>query len=87
MRRGFFGCKWKNDEIIYDFRDRGDSDGGGRGCGRRIRGPVHPQLSYDPTRELYKAINAAFIEDWKAKTGETATLKPRMAVREHRRGR
>ena len=23
-------------------------------------------VSYDPTRELYKAINAAFAEDWKA---------------------
>ena len=28
-------------------------------------------VSYDPTRELYKAINAAFAADWKAKTGET----------------
>ena len=28
-------------------------------------------VSYDPTRELYKAINAAFVADWKAKTGET----------------
>lgn len=27
-------------------------------------------VSYDPTRELYKAINPAFIADWKAKTGE-----------------
>jgi len=28
-------------------------------------------VSYDPTRELYKAIDAAFAADWKAKTGET----------------
>ena len=27
-------------------------------------------VSYDPTRELYKAINPAFTEEWKAKTGE-----------------
>jgi sulfate transport system substrate-binding protein len=27
-------------------------------------------VSYDPTRELYKAVNQAFIKDWKAKTGE-----------------
>lgn len=27
-------------------------------------------VSYDPTRELYKAINAAFAADWKTKTGE-----------------
>ncbi len=28
-------------------------------------------VSYDPTRELYEAINAAFVADWKAKTGQT----------------
>lgn len=27
-------------------------------------------VSYDPTRELYKAINPAFVAEWKAKTGE-----------------
>jgi len=32
-------------------------------------------VSYDPTRELYKAINAAFADEWKAKTGETVTVK------------
>ena len=32
-------------------------------------------VSYDPTRELYKAINAAFVADWKTKTGETATIQ------------
>ena len=32
-------------------------------------------VSYDPTRELYKAINAAFADEWKAKTGETVTIK------------
>jgi sulfate/thiosulfate-binding protein len=32
-------------------------------------------VSYDPTRELYKAINAAFAADWKAKTGEVLTIK------------
>ena len=31
-------------------------------------------VSYDPTRELYKAVNEAFIKDWKAKTGETITI-------------
>jgi sulfate/thiosulfate-binding protein len=31
-------------------------------------------VSYDPTRELYKAIDAAFAADWKAKTGETVTV-------------
>jgi sulfate/thiosulfate-binding protein len=32
-------------------------------------------VSYDPTRELYKAIDAAFAADWKAKTGETVKIK------------
>lgn len=31
--------------------------------------------SYDPTRELYKAINAAFAADWKTKTGETIAIQ------------
>jgi sulfate transport system substrate-binding protein len=32
-------------------------------------------VSYDPTRELYKAVNEAFIKDWKAKTGETIRIE------------
>ncbi|MEX3978912.1 sulfate ABC transporter substrate-binding protein [Paraburkholderia sp. EG287A] len=32
-------------------------------------------VSYDPTRELYQDINEAFIKQWKAKTGETLTIK------------
>ena len=32
-------------------------------------------VSYDPTRELYREINQAFADDWKAKTGETVSLK------------
>ena len=31
-------------------------------------------VSYDPTRELYKAENAAFAAQWKAKTGQTLTI-------------
>jgi sulfate/thiosulfate-binding protein len=31
-------------------------------------------VSYDPTRELYKAVNAAFAAEWKAKTGETVSV-------------
>lgn len=30
--------------------------------------------SYDPTRELYKAINSAFAAQWKAKTGDNLTI-------------
>jgi sulfate/thiosulfate transport system substrate-binding protein len=31
-------------------------------------------VSYDPTRELYQAINPAFVAQWKAKTGQTVTI-------------
>jgi sulfate transport system substrate-binding protein len=32
-------------------------------------------VSYDPTRELYQDFNKAFAAHWKAKTGETVTIK------------
>lgn len=32
-------------------------------------------VSYDPTRELYVDYNAAFAKYWKAKTGDTVTIK------------
>ncbi|UCV21225.1 sulfate ABC transporter substrate-binding protein [Ferribacterium limneticum] len=32
-------------------------------------------VSYDPTRELYQEYNVAFAKHWKAKTGETVTIK------------
>jgi len=32
-------------------------------------------VSYDPTRELYQDYNAAFVKYWKAKTGQTVTIK------------
>ena len=32
-------------------------------------------VSYDPTRELYKAVNEAFIKDWKAKGGGNVTIE------------
>jgi len=31
-------------------------------------------VSYDPTRELYRAVNTAFAADWKARTGDTLTI-------------
>jgi sulfate/thiosulfate transport system substrate-binding protein len=31
-------------------------------------------VSYDPTRELYQAVNTAFASDWKAKTGRTVVI-------------
>ena len=32
-------------------------------------------VSYDPTRELYKDYNQAFAKHWKAETGETVTVQ------------
>jgi sulfate/thiosulfate transport system substrate-binding protein len=32
-------------------------------------------VSYDPTRELYEAYNAAFIKYWKGKSGQTVSIK------------
>ncbi len=32
-------------------------------------------VSYDPTRELYKAYNAQFAADWKVKTGQDLTVR------------
>ncbi len=38
-------------------------------------GPAILNVSDDPTRELYKQINPAFVADWKAKTGEAVELQ------------
>jgi sulfate transport system substrate-binding protein len=32
-------------------------------------------VSYDPTREFYQEINAAFAKSWEAKTGDTVTIQ------------
>jgi sulfate transport system substrate-binding protein len=32
-------------------------------------------VSYDPTRELYKDVNAAFAAAWKAKTGQDLDIQ------------
>lgn len=32
-------------------------------------------VSYDPTRELYQALNDVFAKEWQAKTGETITIQ------------
>src|SRR5215510_10088521 len=31
-------------------------------------------VSYDPTRELYQEVNAAFAKSWKTKTGDNVTI-------------
>ena len=37
--------------------------------------PALLNVSYDPTREFYAEFNKAFAADWKAKTGETVTIR------------
>lgn len=32
-------------------------------------------VSYDPTRELYRAVNAAFTAEWQQKTGQKLTIR------------
>ena len=36
---------------------------------------VLTNVSYDPTRELYKAINEAFAKQWQASTGQKVTVR------------
>jgi sulfate/thiosulfate-binding protein len=36
---------------------------------------VLTNVSYDPTRELYKAINEAFAKQWQARTGQKVTVR------------
>jgi sulfate transport system substrate-binding protein len=45
-----------------------------------LAGPAHADgsllnVSYDPTRELYRDVDAAVAADWKAKTGESVSVK------------
>ena len=41
----------------------------------RAAGVTLLNVSYDPTRELYQQIDAAFAAAWHAKTGETVTIR------------
>ena len=48
--------------------------------GLSLAGELHAQktllnVSYDPTRELYKEFNTAFIKYWQSKTGESVSFK------------
>ncbi len=36
---------------------------------------VLTNVSYDPTRELYKALNEAFAKEWQASTGQKVTVR------------
>ena len=46
-----------------------------RGQAQAASGPVTLlNVSYDPTRELYKAINVAFAASWKGRTGQDVVI-------------
>ncbi len=45
------------------------------GAGQALAQTSMLNVSYDPTRELYRAIDEAFAADWKAKTGETIAIR------------
>ena len=45
------------------------------GAGGNGNGIVLTNVSYDPTRELYQAINPAFAAYWKQKTGKDVTFR------------
>jgi sulfate transport system substrate-binding protein len=48
----------------------------GGGPARAAAGEVQLlNVSYDPTRELYEAVNAAFARQWKARTGQDVVVK------------
>jgi len=40
-----------------------------------VAGQTLLNVSYDPTRELYKAVNKAFLADWKEKGGEDIEIQ------------
>jgi sulfate/thiosulfate-binding protein len=40
-----------------------------------VRSQTILNVSYDPTRELYRDINSAFVNEWKSKTGEAVTVR------------
>ncbi len=44
------------------------------GAGAALAETTLLNVSYDPTREFYKAINEAFAAHWKAETGEDVTI-------------
>ena len=55
---------------------------GASGCGSSSNAPGGDakavtllNVSYDPTRELYRDINERFAADWQAKTGQHVTIK------------
>ena len=48
------------------------SDSAGSGSGSHV---TLLNVSYDPTRELYRDVNEAFAQEWQKKSGQQVTIK------------
>src|SRR5262245_65034533 len=44
-------------------------------CAPATRSVELLNVSYDPTRELYRDVNEHFVAEWKKKTGETVSIR------------
>jgi sulfate transport system substrate-binding protein len=47
----------------------------GEGCSSGDEGLTLLNVSYDPTHELYRAVNAAFAREWAARTGQRPAIR------------
>ncbi len=55
---------------------QGESGSGGETSGEEGAGKVELlNVSYDPTREMYREFNAAFAAHWQAETGQQVTIQ------------
>src|SRR5687767_9018002 len=50
----------------------GGSSSEGNGAGARV---TLLNVSYDPTRELYRDVNEGFVQEWQKSTGQQVTIK------------
>src|SRR5688500_373465 len=50
----------------------GGSSSDGNGASERV---TLLNVSYDPTRELYRDVNNAFVQEWQKSTGQQVTIK------------
>ena len=62
--------------LLPGCRDKSSEAGAAPGKGAQDAKSIDLlNVSYDPTRELYADINAAFARSWTAKTGQTVKIK------------
>ena len=58
-----------------ETRTNGGDNGGGNGSATAGKTVRLLNVSYDPTRELYRDVNAAFAKEWHQKTGQTVVVQ------------